>query len=267
MFAKMLADSRAFLVSAVAAWDRAHTLAAEASAAAAARRKRDAASGALTLTMDHEDFGVESALTSATFNYVVALELQIKAFVGVARRFDALSVSAMESKIGHKIARALDPRWIPPDWKERLEAIYRDQDMSRTEVQPYYDVWNPPTGEWIGDTKRLEAPTLRSFLEFLSREGAPQDRYSFQDVAEDDWRIKLAGYERIGPFHTAVEEFLIAKAIERGCWSEPVSMVLTLDEATGGSSLKPLNVIFRTPKARFEFEKALHRPRQPSADS
>ena len=187
--------------------------------------------------MDHEDFSVESALTSATFNYVVALELQIKAFVGVARRFDAPSVTAMEDKIRHEIARALDPRWIPEDWTERLEEIYRDQKMSRTEVEPYYDLWNPPSGEWIGDTKRLDIPTLRSFLEFLSRERAAQDRYSFQKVAEDDWRIKLVGYERIGPFHTSVEEFLIAKARERGCWRQPLARI---SHRRGGRRLLPM---------------------------
>ena len=267
MFAKMLSDSRAFLASAVTAWDSAHALAAEASAAAAARKERDAESGELPLKMDHEDFSVESALTSATFNYVVALELQIKAFVGVARRFDAAAIAAMENPIRHQMAKALGPRWIPEEWAERLEAIYRDNEMSKTEVVPYYDAWNPPTGEWIGDTRRLEAPTLRSFLEFLSRERAAQDRYSFQKVAEDDWRIKLAGYERIGPFHTAIEEFLVAKARERGCWSEPIAVVLRLDGAASGGKLEPLNVSFPTPKARFEFEKALHGPRPRSADS
>ena len=256
MFAKMLEDSRAFYVSAVEAWDRAHGLAVETSCAAADRRKRDRESGVTRLQMDHEDFRIESALTSATFNYVVALELLLKAFVGVERRFDSQSLKDMKGSIVHDLVRVLDPGLIPPEWTECLERAYQDAEMARTEVASYHDAWDPP-GQWIEDTKTLAAPTFRSFLKFLSRERAAEERYSFEKVSRSAWRIKLAGYDRVAPFHAAIEELLIAKARERGCWQKGLQVVLRLDQGEGGA-LRPMQVKFATPKDKFEFEKTMH---------
>ena len=264
MFAKMLEDSRAFYVSAVEGWDRAHRLADETSVATADRRKRDRESGMTRLEMDHEDFRIESAFTSATFNYAVSLELLLKAFVGVARRFDEQSLRDMEGLIGHKLVTALAPELIPARWTEQIEKAYQDAEMARTDVAAYYDAWDPPTGRWISDTKRLATPTLRSFLDFLSREGAAKERYSFTKVSRSDWRIKLAGYDRVAPFHATIEELLIAKAREKGCWQKRLQLVSRLDQSER-AALRPMQMKFATPKDKFEFEKTVHSGPPPEA--
>ena len=107
---------------------------------------------------------LESALTVATMNYCIAIELLMKAFIGVNGRFDQAALDVMRNEVSHNIEKVFEH--IPKDWAQRLEVIYQTTEMKDTEVAVFWSGWNPPNGRWIGDTKRLATPTLKSSCVF-----------------------------------------------------------------------------------------------------
>ena len=224
MFAKILNDSRMFFSIARHAWDEADRLLREGKEK---EDRRPANEISMRDAVDSLSVRAESALTVAMMNYTTSIELLMKAFLGVHRRFAGESLKKMRKEVNHKGENVLDH--IPGDWRKELERIYQATEMSQIEIYPFYNGWNPP-GDWIEDTKRLDTNTLREFLSFLDGEGLNMDRYSFEKFAGDDWRVKISSYGKIVPFHGEVEKFLIKKAGENGCWSTPMTMIVEVDE-------------------------------------
>ncbi len=245
MFAKILNDSRMFFAVARHAWDEAVCLIRE------SKEKEDrqpANEISMGDDVDSLSVRVESALTVAMMNYTTSIELLMKAFLGVRRRFNEKSLDEIRNKVRHESEKVLDH--IPAGWVEELEGIYRAAEMAQIEIYPFYNDWNPPSGDWIEDTKRLDTNTFREFLHFLSKERLNVDRYSFEKFAGDDWRMKISSYDKIILFHEEVEKFLIKKAEEKGCLSTPITVTM---EPTAEGENRFSKLSFPTPKAAFNF--------------
>ena len=184
MFAKMFADSTMFYSVAKVAWNEATRLSDENKESH--RQQTEGINPKITLLeigSDRPDtfrIRLESALTVATMNYCIAIELLMKAFIGVNGRFDQDSLDVMRDEVSHKIEKIF--KHIPKDWVDRLEVIYQTTEMKDAEVAVFWSGWNPPNGRWIGDTQRLVTPTLKKFLCFLNTEKIYADRYSFKKI-------------------------------------------------------------------------------------
>ena len=247
VFAKILNDSRMFFAIARQAWDEAGRLLRERKEAEDRRPANEISMGD---DVDSLFVRAESALTVAMMNYTTSIELLMKAFLGMQNRFNEESLRQMREKVKHRSEKVLDH--IPGDWREKLEKIYQTTEMSHIEIFPFYNSWNPPS-DWIEDTERLDTPTLREFLVFLSKERLNRDRYSFENFAEDDWRIKISSYDKIIQFHEEVEKFLIEKAKEKGCWSSRI--VVTVTSAKEDKKSRFIKLSFPTPQDAFNFDK------------
>ena len=247
MFAKILNDSRMFFAVARQTWDEAGRLLRERKEEEDRRPVNETSMGD---DVDSLIVRAESALTVAMMNYTTSIELLMKAFLGIRRRFDEESLRQMRGKVNHESEKVLDH--IPREWREKLEEIYQATEMSQIEIFPFYNSWNPPS-DWIEDTTRLDTTTLQKFLVFLSKERLNRDRYSFEKFAEDDWRIKISSYDKIIQFHEEVEKFLIEKAKEKGCRS--TSIIVTLTPAKEDKKSRFFKLSFPTPQDAFNFDK------------
>ena len=258
MFAKMFTDSKMFYSAAKAAWNEAARLLDENKES---QRRQAEGFNPKTIVLEigrdrHDTFRLrlESALTVATMNYCIAIELLMKAFIGVNSRFDQDSLDVMRDEVSHNIEQIFEH--IPKDLAQRLEVIYQTAEMKDTEVVVFWSGWNPPNGRWIGDTQRLATPTLKKFLFFLSTEKFYADRYSFEDFSNNDWRVKLCESQKIESFQHEVEKILLEKAKENECLSNPLTIhidieedqTITIPEVYSLSS----RAIFQLNKAQFE---------------
>ncbi len=258
MFAKMFTDSKMFYSAAKAAWNEAAQLLDE-NKESQRRQVEENNPKTIVLEFDRDRHDtirlrLESALTVATMNYCIAIELLMKAFIGVNSRFDQDSLDVMRDEVSHSIEKIFDH--IPNDWTLRLEDIYHTAEMEDAEVVVFWSGWNPPNGRWIGDTRRLATPTLKKFLYILSTEKIYADRYSFEDFSNNDWRVKLCESQKIESFQLEVKKFLLEKAKENECLSSPWTIHINLEEdqtikIPGIYSLSP-RAIFQLDKAQFE---------------
>ena len=250
MFAKMLSDSKQFLEAAKRAWEKAHRIAND------WQSEEDNRPANVTVIDGTDSLRIsrESALTVAMMNYTTSLELLLKAFVGVHMRFDDNSLSVMRDQIGHKSETVLDH--IPPQWAKELRDLFQQTDAAQVQVVALWNSWNPPSGDWIGNTSRLDTNTLDEFLQLLSKEKLNVDRYSFELFADNDWRVKIAQYDKLESLHSGIESLLSEKAKETGCWrsTTEVTIGIAVDEEDGAVS-KPMKVGFPTPQAAFELDK------------
>ena len=259
MFAKMFADSTMFYSAAKAAWNEATRLSDENKESQ--RRQTEGINPIIPLRQigcDRPDtfhIRLESALTVATMNYCIAIELLMKAFIGVNGRFDQDSLDVMRNKVSHKIEKIFMEEHIPNDWAQRLEVIYQTAEMKDTEVAGFWSGWNPPNGEWIEDTQRLAIPTLKKFLCFLSTEEFYADRYSFEKFSNNDWRFKLCESQKIESFQHEIEKMLLEKAEENECLPTPLTVSFDLGEDQTATMPEVLSIssraIFQLDKAQF----------------
>ena len=263
MFAKMFADSTMFYSAAKAAWNEATRLSDENKESQ--RRQTEGINPIIPLReigCDRPDtfhIRLESALTVATMNYCIAIELLMKAFIGVNGRFDQDSLDVMRNEVSHNIEKIFEH--IPDDWAQRLEVIYQTAEMKDTEVAGFWSGWNPPDGEWIEDTERIEdtqrlaIPTLKKFLCFLSTEKIYADRYSFEKFSKNDWRFKLCESQKIESFQHEIEKILLEKAEENECLPTPLTFSFDLGEDQTTTMPEVLSIsskaIFQLDKAKF----------------
>ena len=257
MFTKMLSDSTMFYFAAKAAWNEAVQLLDENKESQ--RQLTEGFKPKIILLeiggdrLDTFHLRLESALTVATMNYCIAIELLMKTFIGVNGRFDQDSLDVMRNEVSHNIEKIF--QHIPKDWAQRLEAIYQTAEMKDTEVAVFWSGWNPPNGRWIGDSQRLATPTLKKFLCFLSTEKLYTDRYSFKNFSNNDWRVKLCGSQKIESFQHEVEKFLLEKAEENECWSNSLTIHIDLEEDQTFTIPEVLSIssraIFQLNKAEF----------------
>ena len=255
MFAKMFADSTMFYSAAKAAWNEAIRLSDENKESQ--RRQTEGINLIFRkIGCDRPDtfhIKLESALTVATMNYCIAIELLMKAFIGVNGRFDQDSLDVMRDEVSHKIEKIF--KHIPEDWAKRLEVIYQTAEMKDTEVAVFRSGWNPPNGEWIEDTQRLAIPTLKKFLCFLSTEKIYADRYSFEKFSNNDWRFKLCESQKIESFQHEIEKLLLEKAEENECLPTPLIVSFDLGEDQIATMPEVLSIssraIFQLDKAQF----------------
>ena len=257
MFAKMFADSTMFYSAAKAAWNEATRLSDENKESQ--RRQTEGINPIFReIGCDRPDtfhIRLESALTVATMNYCIAIELLMKAFIGVNGRFDQDSLDVMR-KVSHKTEEIF--KYIPEDCAQ-MEVIYQTAEMEDTEVAVFWSGWNPPNGEWIEDTEedtqRLAIPTLKKFLCFLSTEKIYADRYSFEKFSNNDWRFKLCESQKIESFQHEIEKMLLEKAEENECLPTPLIVSFDLGEDQIATMPEVLSIssraIFQLDKAQF----------------
>ena len=253
MFSKLLSDSREFFAAAKREWGNASELMKASSESM--KESQEFRSKRPEIRMVHHATGrnpriaIESALTVATMNYVTSMELLLKGFVGVRGCFDKNSLDSMRNEIRHDCEKVLD--CIPRDWVRELEDIYSQAEVADVEVEVFWNSWNPPNSDWIGDTNRLNADTLQQFLRFLRNERMNVDRYSFERSADDEFRVKFMDYRKLEVLHKLIERFLCIEARKAGCWDSGMQISLRFDGARGRTG----NLKFRTRKAAFEFDK------------
>ena len=152
--------------------------------------------------------------------------------------------------IRHRTHKVLEN--IPEDWACTLDELYRQSDVAAVAVIPYWNSWSPPNSPWIGDSDRLQADTLRQFLQFLDTEKLHAERYSFEKIADGDFRVKISQYEELESFHGRVEHFLCTKAMQSGCWEAGTTIAWKLED--GSHTVK--KVKFPSLKDSFEFDRA-----------
>ena len=241
MFAKLLMDSREFFTAAKREWDEAAKLVEE-------LKERPAGLFVQHRTGTDPHLAVESARTVAMMNYTTAMELLLKAFVCVKGRFDDQSLRKLK-KINHKTEKVLDEI---QDWEGALEVLFAQSGAATVPVVVHWNWWNPPGGEWIEDTERLKTGTLREFLRFLRKERMHEERFSFERIADDDFRIKIAEYRELELLHKLIEEFLCDEAEKAGCFDTgmQISFAPVDDKEAGLKKVK-----FATTKDAFEFDK------------
>ena len=259
MFAKMFADSTMFYSAAKAAWNEATRLSDENKESQ--RRQTEGINPIFReIGCDRPDtfhIRLESALTVATMNYCIAIELLMKAFIGVNGRFNQDAIDVMRNVVSHNIEKIFEPKHIPEDWAKELEVIYQTTEMKDTEVAVFWSGWNPPNGEWIEDTEedtqRLAIPTLKKFLCFLSTEKIYADRYSFEKISNNDWRFKLCESQKIESFQHEIEKMLLEKAEENECLPTPLIVSFDLGEDQIATMPEVLSI---SSKAIFQLDKA-----------
>ena len=245
MLSKLLSDSSEFFAAAKREWDEAARLAKEAEGS---ENEHPADTIVLPMSEEPARIAIESALSVAAMNYTTSIELLLKGFIGVNERFSEQSLGTMKG-ISHKSRKVLGR--IPDEWAMELERLYAASDVARVEVAVLWNWWNPPQGKWIEDTKRLNCRTLEEFLQFLEKEKMQQERYSFQEFAGSDFRVKIVRYEKLEVLHNSIEGFLCAEATKKGWWKPGMRVVLT----TKGEGSRVLKVRFPTRRARFELDK------------
>ena len=244
MLRKLISDSNRFFEAAIREWDEAAQLAMKSEENKSPRRK-DAI--VLRTTESDTQIAIESALSVAMTNYMTAVELLLKGFIGVEGGFSAEAVRKTMEK-NHMMEQVVED--LPENWKEELERLYKASKVSDIEVAVLWNWWNPPTGEWIEETSRLECPTLNDFLKFLNRERMHLERYSYEKIVENDFRVKLVKYEKLEMFQRSVEDFLWAEAKEMDWW-QPDNQVLIKGD---GERARPVKVQLK-PRDRWEIDR------------
>lgn len=251
MFEKLLLDSKAFFRAAERAWEDAGQLNDEA-------KRADESEPANVFhlsraTGDNPAVRIESALTAAAMNLTISIELLLKGFIGVDRRFDEGALAAMK-QVGHGLDSAIDG--VPREWADELERLFEAAGGASVDVAVLYHPWNPPKGKWIGDTDRLGGNSLRDFLRILNQERLETDRYSFQRFAEDNFRVKILNGSKLDEFHSKACELLLEKAVACGLAEADglvVEVVLGEDGEREGRSGRVTRVEM-PPKLNFELD-------------
>ena len=216
-FEKLLMDSQSFYAAAMQSWDAADSIIAEISDARRAQGEHVIQVETLHPTGKDPWMRCESALTAATMNCVIAIELLLKGFILVEASFDEATLKAIKGKIGHDFQAALDHmKETRSEWAAELARLFEEV-PGEVKVQVFYHKWSPPE-KWVEDDNRLCDDTLEGLMELLVKECMAMDRYSFEDMdkEKDDYRIKLMRCGKMDEFHARASAMLLDKAMERG---------------------------------------------------
>lgn len=173
---------------------------------------------------------IESLLTVSMMNYIISLELLLKGFLGLQGRFDDDSLKKIQ-KPSHNCRLVLQALRSAGkiEWVNALDEFYLESRMQDIELVPIWNWWDPPVEEY---SVAPQIDSLQEFLRFVHEEKMHEERYSYERVAERNFRFKIdtSNLDKLVKFHELVDFFLCEQAKASGCWQDGLYVVIKVPD-------------------------------------